>query len=186
MPKFLFSQVDWDSIEFVGFDLDGTLYDEYDFIAQVYQPIAERLSQCVERDAEFIYQHMLQRWLEKGSSYNKIFEEILLEASLSASETEHVISQCLLDFRNFQPQLQLTKRVETILEWLSSRFSLFLVTDGNYALQQAKISSMGLTRWFSPDNISISGYFPGKISKPDVRMISQIKILNSNKNMLMI
>ena len=178
MPKYLHSELNWDLIQYVGFDLDGTLYDEYEFISQVYQPIALKLAKYVPDNSEVIYHSMLQRWLEKGSSYNKIFDEILLTSTLSSSERSMIINQCLHIFRSFQPSLTLSPRVKMILDWLSARFALFIVTDGGMNLQMAKISSLNLYRWFSPDNISISGCSMDKISKPDVRMASQVKILN--------
>ena len=38
--KSLFNKINWDEISYVGFDLDGTLYDEYDFIYNVYLEIS--------------------------------------------------------------------------------------------------------------------------------------------------
>ena len=45
MLKYLYPQINWNNINYVGFDLDGTLYDEADFIAQAYIKISNYLSQ---------------------------------------------------------------------------------------------------------------------------------------------
>ena len=44
MMKYLCNEIPWERIKAVGFDMDGTIYDEYDFIYQVYQSIANTFS----------------------------------------------------------------------------------------------------------------------------------------------
>lgn len=178
MLKFLHETFDWPSVEAVGFDLDGTLYDEYDFIEQVYYPIAVKLVEATGGELEPTYNWMLRRWLEKGSSYNKLFDEVLTSARVPISERSQIIENCLSEFRNFQPQLCLPARVQKILDWASTRFPLFLVTDGGEKLQRAKVDALDLTRWISRENTSISGCFDGSICKPDARMSSSVKILH--------
>ena len=43
MMKSLFNKINWDKISYVGFDMDGTLYDEYEFISEVYKEISKLL-----------------------------------------------------------------------------------------------------------------------------------------------
>lgn len=181
MLKFLHQTLDWDSVQTVGFDLDGTLYDEYDFIAQVYRPIAKSLVEVSGGEIDAMYDRLLQRWLEKGSSYNRLFDEILVEARVPAVERSRVIAQCLSEFRNFQPQLCLPVRVEKILDWVGARFPLFLVTDGGEKLQRAKVEALGLERWVSRDNTSISGCLGQGITKPDIRMSLPVRILQGSE-----
>lgn len=181
MLKFLHQTLDWDSVQTVGFDLDGTLYDEYDFIAQVYRPIAKSLVEVAGGEIEVMYERLLQQWLEKGSSYNRLFDEILVEAGVPAVDRSRVIAQCLFEFRNFQPRLCLSVRVKKILDWFSARFPLFLVTDGGEKLQRAKVEALGLERWISRDNTSISGSIGQGVAKPDIRMSLPLKILQGSE-----
>ena len=169
--------LDWDAVDFVGFDLDGTLYDEFDFIAQVYRPIARELARVAGGEAESICDRLLERWLEKGSSYNRLFEEELLASQMHDAEIKTAIERCLSIYRSFKPELHLSTRVEMILDWFSRRFPLFLVTDGGKELQTAKIETLRLMRWINATNISISGCSSQGISKPDARMCSPIEIL---------
>ena len=178
MLKFLHPTIDWSSIKAVGFDMDGTLYDECDFIVQVYRPISIELSKATGRDSEDIYECLLKRWLEKGSSYANMFQDTLIEARLSQQDFETVIASCLNIFRFYQPKLSLSGRVEKILTWLSKTFPLFLVTDGGNQLQTSKIKSLGLTRWILTSNISISGSQKSCISKPDPRMCVSLDVFN--------
>lgn len=181
MLKFLHQTLDWESVQTVGFDLDGTLYDEFEFIAQVYRPIAKCLVEVAGGKTEAMYECLLQRWLEKGSSYNRIFDEILVEAGVPTVERSQLIAQSLSEFRNFQPQLCLPVRVEKILDWVGARFPIFLVTDGGEKLQRSKLESLGLTRWISRDNTSISGCLGQGITKPDIRMCQPVQILQGSE-----
>ena len=74
MLKYSHDNVDWNKIDFVGFDLDGTLYDEFDFISQVYRPIAIILAKATNNCPDAVYDRLLRRWTDMGSSYNKIFD----------------------------------------------------------------------------------------------------------------
>lgn len=178
MLKSLFPQVNWESVEIVGFDMDGTLYDEFDFIVQVYKPISGRLAQSCLGNSKAIYSWMLCRWLEKGSSYNHIFEEVLEKYNYKNSN-RNVILECLDLYRNFQPKLVLSERVKILLSTLHKKYSLFLITDGSCALQTAKFQALGLQRWFQPENFAISGCFGSQYYKPSTLIIDKIAVLNS-------
>ena len=179
MLKFLADYIDWDCIQAVGFDLDGTLYDEFDFVSQVYREIAEILASATSTSPDKIYAKILNRWLEKGSSYNKIFDEVLGQEHISSVNRSVVIDQCLAAYRNFKPCLTLSPRVSQIVEWVNAKYLVFLVTDGGATLQKHKIESLNLYKWISPENISISGTFDAHISKPNVLMTEKVKLLQS-------
>ena len=58
MMKYLYPQIDWEPIKYVGFDLDGTLYDESNFISQVYEKIASVISKKTGSNADLIFSNM--------------------------------------------------------------------------------------------------------------------------------
>ena len=97
MLNALYKDIDWSSITTVGFDMDGTLYDEYDFIKQVYSEINSQLIQNNE-----ILLFMNQKWIEKGSSYPHIFDEAYERSNnISYSQEEFVkYIYCLRDYNN--------------------------------------------------------------------------------------
>ena len=78
MNYLLSNDFEWKNIKSVGFDIDGTLYDEFDFIDQVYEEISEIFKDYVINIKE-IKIKLLHIWLEKGSSYPYIFKEIVDE-----------------------------------------------------------------------------------------------------------
>lgn len=125
MLKFLYPKVDWKQIKIVGCDLDGTLYDEMEFITQVYKPIAQLISKSCKTDFVLVYSWMLSRWIQKGSSYNRIFDEILMKYQLDKNSRDVIISECLHIFRNFSPTLYLSARVSVILDEIKKNTQCF-------------------------------------------------------------
>ncbi|MGV3136462.1 HAD family hydrolase [Brevibacillus agri] len=177
MLKSLFPMIDWDTVKYVGFDMDGTLYDELDFISQVYMPIASRMAKFIGLPADDIYQKLLERWLEKGSSYNRIFEEILSQGEVCKDEKEGIIQECLHIFRNYLPELALTHRVTFLLQYFHQKYELFLITDGGVQLQQSKFHALGLSKWFDEQNVGFTGLYGSAYGKPSPLIVTKIKVL---------
>lgn len=171
MLKSLYPRINWSLIEYVGFDLDGTLYDEFEFIAQAYRPVAERIAHHTGQTFSSVYESMTKRWLEMGSSYPHIFYEALQTARTSPESAKAIIRDCVADFRACQPTLALAERTRALLDIFSDRYRLFMVTDGNCALQRRKISALGLERWFSPTQLAISGCQENESGKPSTLMV---------------
>jgi FMN phosphatase YigB (HAD superfamily) len=173
MLRSLFPTIEWEIVKYVGFDMDGALYDEFDFIQQVYEPIATYLSKSTSVPVSVIYERMLKRWLEKGSSYNKIFEEILIASNIAEEKRISVIEDCLNIFRSFTPSLSLSKRVSFLLDYMSQLYPLFLVTDGGPSLQTAKFNALGLSRWFDWSHVFITGQYGKEYAKPSPLIIQR-------------
>ena len=174
MLKSLFPRINWSLIEYVGFDLDGTLYDEFEFIVQAYRPVAERIARHTGQTFSSVYESMSNRWLAMGSSYPHIFYEALQTDRASPELLKTIIRDCVTDFRACQPTLTLAERTRALLDTFSNRYRLFMVTDGNCALQRRKISALGLDRWFSPAQVAISGCLESANGKPSTSMIDRL------------
>ena len=180
MLKSLFPDLPWSRIEAVGFDLDGTLYDERHFIEQVYRPLANIIAQAAGTNEQSeIYAWMLNRWIEKGSSYPKIYSEAIRRFAPNAAEDD-VVAECLNVFRGFQPELFLADSIAVILDEVKNNWIPFLVTDGQSGLQRAKMKSLGLDRWFAPEDISISGDHGKHFEKPSMRIIDNLQCFKAN------
>ena len=177
--KSLYPSVDWDSIKVVGFDLDGTLYEEFDFIYQVYKNISKFISIHVKEKSEFVFNYLLEVWMLKGSSYNKIFDDFLSLYDLEKDKKERIIIECLSIFRNFIPSLKLSSKVEFILKNFSRKYELFLVTDGREKLQTNKIRSLGIDKFIKNKNIIISGKYNNIKTKVDLNMLEKIPDIQS-------
>ncbi|EIJ80528.1 putative hydrolase [Bacillus methanolicus PB1] len=171
------NKIQLDQYSVIGFDMDGTLYDEEIFIRQVYGSIAKYLSDTLSDSFEFIYSWMMERWEEKGSSYPFIFSEVIEQVERIA--TEELIDDCLNIYRNFKPILRLNKNVEKFLNEISKEHQLFLITDGNFKLQKEKFNSLRLENWFREENIVFTGKFGREFYKPSVRAIEYIECLKN-------
>jgi phosphoglycolate phosphatase-like HAD superfamily hydrolase len=174
MLKSLYPRVDWTAVRAVGFDMDGTLYDEGEFIAQAYRPIAQLIAQHSALLAQAVFEGMFRRWVEKGSSYPHIFAEALADAGVSGELAQRRVAECVAMFRGFQPTLTLPRRVQTILDVMHQSHLLFLISDGAAALQRRKFECLGLSRWFPDDRVGFSGALEPRRDKPDVRVLGSI------------
>lgn len=181
--KFLFPKIPWDNIKAIGFDMDGTLYDEFEFIAQVYEPISELI--CKESNCKHqeIKDFMLWRWLEKGSSYPFIFSETIDRFCADKESKDELIKKSLAIFRNFEPEISLSVRMETILNYCM-QYELFLVSDGSSVLQHNKFRSLRLHRFFDKENIFISGDYGKESEKPSLVSLEYLQFYSKgiNKN----
>lgn len=177
MLKSLYPQVDWSKVEVIGFDLDGTLYKERDFISQVYKLLAQNIEQYSVLKCESILDFMLSRWDEKGSSFPFIFSEAISFAGVSDSLKTKLELDCLSIYRAFDPCLELSPFVTQVIEYCYLNYNLFMVTDGNCTLQNNKILSLNLCRWFDMKNIGITGCYGLDFYKPCLRILDHIPML---------
>ena len=154
------------AIKCVGFDLDGTLYDEFVFIRQVYLSILMENADCFE-SIDSPYKYMLDRWLEKGSSYNHIFEEVFEKFSIGGLVKASFTSRALEIYRNFKPKLLLPQRNQYLLEMFRKKFEIFLISDGVSSLQKNKFFALKLDRFFSHGKTVFNGEMGAEFYKPN-------------------
>lgn len=177
MMKYLHPDIDWNAVKAIGFDMDGTLYDEFEFIKQVYQPIVGVLA-GKEGDSEQAYIFMLNRWLEKGSSYPFIFKETLELLGIPTTEHTTRTEESLHIFRQFEPEITLSHRIAYLLESLKKRYTLFLITNGSSTLQWNKIKALKLNQYFDEKLIFVSGDWGNEYQKPSTKSLSILTAVN--------
>lgn len=168
MMKSLYKKINWNKISYVGFDMDGTLYDEYEFISQVYKEISKLLK---PESMSF----MKKRWLEMGSSYPFIFSEAFDKYNVG-NDKETFIKESLNIFRNFNPKIKLNENVKRILYHCKKNYEIFLITDGNPVLQKKKYNSLGLDKFFNKNKIFFTGLDPKIYSKPKIESLKLLSI----------
>lgn len=175
MLSALYPDVNWSRIRCVGFDLDGTLYDEYSFIDQVYTAI---VSDCAGllTDPDAAGHWMRARWLEMGSSYNRIFAEAFDSFGTGGVDGASFEHRALAVFRNFNPQLSLPPRSRQLLDYLRGHYRLFLVSDGNAALQQRKFHALSLEDDFAPQDRVFTGAHGPDWHKPSARAFQALSL----------
>jgi len=182
MLKSLYPDIPWQNILAAGFDIDGTLYDEFDFIRQVYGEIAGHLAKRSGGDGEKILYGMLGRWLEKGSSYPHIFSEVLVANHADPGDQEVLIKDCLTIFRNYNPLIRLSERVRYLLELFRDKgYHLFIVSDGSSRLQWNKFKALSLDSFFKKENVCISGDYGAAYQKPALKALEQLGGFTDNR-----
>ena len=178
MLNVLYPDIEWSHIKCIGFDLDGTLYDEFEFIVQTYKKIVLENTKFfrIEEQTE-ILEFMTDRWLQKGSSYNRIFEETFNQyATHDISFQKKFVDNSLNIFRTFMPDMLLSERSRAILSYIKKNsYDIFLVTDGNPELQSQKICSLGLDKIFN-DSIFFTSKFGSDYEKPSIKILKHINL----------
>ena len=174
--NYFFKELEISDLNYIGFDLDGTLYDELDFIIQPYQLI----SKLFHKENE-VFVFMRSSWLKYGSSYNRIFSNAyeLFELKEKTKQNDF-IETTLHIFRNFQPVLTLSNRTKIVLEIFKKKYNLFLITDGNPILQEKKFFSLGLEKYFDKKNVVFTGNYTKEYHKPEIKSLELIKIKTNN------
>lgn len=175
--NYLYKNIDFNNIDYVGFDMDGTLYDEFEFIVQPYKLIADLF---VKKD--IVFNSMCSRWLEKGSSYNNIFDETYDKYNhilIKTMSKDDFICSALNIFRNIEPRLKLTNRSKFILDYCKEKYQLFLISDGNKVLQKKKFDSLGLNQYFDDSHVIFTGMYSKEYEKPSIKSLELINIIPS-------
>ncbi len=126
----------------VVFDLDDTLYSEYDFIKGGYQAVANHLSEKFSHPVGDIYKAMLDRYKNKGRG--KLFDYILEKYSISDS---HILEELVSIYRRHKPSIKLHQDARLVIDKLKSlKVKLGLITDGIKIVQETKVKKLGLEK----------------------------------------
>lgn len=134
------------------FDLDDTLYKEWNFVASAYRAVARYMSDITGADPEPLVRIM-------GKHRPKGFEAAIKaqsEARLSGVERLR-IDDLVYIYRSHLPEISLAPEVVDTLRELRARgHSLGIITDGSVLTQGTKISTLGLYDIIAPDSVWIS------------------------------
>ena len=150
--------------------MDGTLYNEIDFIADVYEEISEYLSNLGYGDTKDIFNTLYAKWHDKGSAYPYIFDEYLSKIIEDQILKEKIVKNCVNIYRNSKPNLIIDNNVEKILDEFKDNYLLFLVSDGFENLQIKKFESLKLNRWFNEDKVFFTGKHGKNFYKPSIKI----------------
>lgn len=161
----------------IGFDMDGTLYDEFDFVSQAYKNIAEIMECGSGVHWQSFYDRLCIEWLERGTSGRNLFQDVYFMCAGKKMGKE-MLGECITQYRCGDFELTLPVRTVAVLDWLKkNRYGLFLVTDGAAGLQKKKFEIMGLDRWFASENTVFTSEYGADGEKPGICTLKSIKIL---------
>ena len=130
----------------VVFDLDDTLYKEVDFMKSAFMEIAQGIE--ADDTADIIAKKML-KWWKDG---NNVFQHLIKTYHLNLT-----IDSLLSKYRSHFPSLLLDEVTKNLLQMLSEKAVLGLITDGRSNTQHNKIAALGLNAFMNQEDILVSG-----------------------------
>lgn len=119
------------------FDLDDTLYDETTFVKSGFNAVAKYIEQRFQIPQNVSYEFMVNK-LSIGRG--KIFDDILKHYNIFNKSN---VRKCLSVYRLHYPDIKLYDDADRCLTRFS-KYSMFIVTDGNKLVQNNKILALGL------------------------------------------
>ena len=128
----------------VIFDLDDTLYDEYEFVKSGFKVVAAYLSSRYELDKNDIFTRLCE--ITKRDGRGKVFNTLLSNLGLYSLER---VQTLIYIYRSHLPKIFLEKRVVYYLNTLRKKGLLLgIVTDGKSSVQSRKVEALGLKDYF--------------------------------------
>ena len=149
----------------IVFDLDDTLYSEYEHAVGAYRAVCSMSDLCHPKVRKVALEAMTGA-LERGENPFDSLEESLAAAGFPSLATVH---RRLNVYRHFKPSaLTLYPDAKDVLNRLRERnIRMAIVTDGRSFTQSAKIRALGIEDFFHPADILISGETGHDKSEPD-------------------
>jgi FMN phosphatase YigB (HAD superfamily) len=161
----------------VGFDLDGTLYDEFSFISDFYHSLGIVFKCDLKKGAK---NFACRTWLKFGSEYSFLFQDLYCKYYTGKMSKSEFVNKCLFDYRIFKPNIKLSMKSKKILQAIKKK-KLFLITDGNSNLQLNKIKALKLKKYICEENIFLTGKLGKSFYKPCRKIIEKSNIMKVPK-----
>jgi len=152
------------------FDLDDTLYPELDFVKSGFSEVAKLLKE----KHGFSYIKTLNSLLDilSLSGRGRVFDTFLTQENIYSKE---LVAKCISRYRSHTPKIRLYPEAEKFLK--HSKYSLYLVTDGNKLVQKNKIQALGITKYFK--KIFITHNYGINSAKPSLYCFEKIRKLEN-------
>jgi len=124
------------------FDLDGTLYNERDFVRSGFRAVAQYVSGISGLSFEVLYKNLMVDF--KNGLRLKNFDVLSEKFELSNIK----ISDLVKIYRQHQPEIQLYPDAKIILKEFKGKVKLGLITDGVRKTQNNKIVALNIEGYF--------------------------------------
>ena len=132
----------------VVFDLDDTLYDEIDYCRSGLASVAEFLADLPGiPPAERIFEVF---WTEfTAGNRTKTFNAALEQLGIAADTDDNkLIGDLVKVYRSHVPKITLPDDSRDVLEQLSDKYTLAMLTDGFLPAQRLKVEALGIEGYF--------------------------------------
>ncbi len=132
-------------IKVVVFDLDDTLYDEIDYCRSGFQAVSEFLSKLTKtKPAKSILDILWKEFIERNRTrtFNTALEKIGIPCD------DKLIAELVNVYRIHIPQITLPQDSKDVLDQLSKKYTLAMLTDGFLPAQKLKVQALGIEKFF--------------------------------------
>lgn len=146
----------------VIFDLDDTLYNEFDFVRGGYKAVADYLAEKYGCENNIIFSDMLSYY--KNNGRNRLFDYIVKKNNIIE---EGIVKKMLEIYRTHAPSIKLYDDAVFLINKLKGlKIKTGVITDGIRSVQQSKINSLCLEGIM--DNIIFTCELKPGNSKPSI------------------
>jgi len=124
----------------IFFDLDNTLYDSEIYYDRAFKSISEFLQKEFKVEQESSFDFLYSNWKKTTSMYNQMFDDVIDKFDLKISTSD------LVKIFNEQEVYESDLFSDTIpvLQRLSNKFKLGIITDGDVSRQKRKLENCKL------------------------------------------
>ena len=124
----------------IFFDLDNTLYDSEIYYTRAFKSISEFLEKEFKVEQESSFDFLYSNWKKTTSMYNQMFDDVINKFDLKISTFD------LVKIFNEQEVYESDLFSDTIpvLQKLSNKFKLGIITDGDVSRQKRKLRNCKL------------------------------------------
>ncbi len=124
----------------IFFDLDNTLYDSEIYYDRAFKSISEFLQKEFKVEQESSFDFLYSNWKKTTSMYNQMFDDVINKFDLKISTFD------LVKIFNEQEVYESDLFSDTIpvLQKLSNKFKLGIITDGDVSRQKRKLRNCKL------------------------------------------
>lgn len=127
----------------VVFDIDDTLYPEFDYVRSGLMSAAQHVDTGVRN--EFVEAY-LNRF--RAGQRSDLFQAAGLDCGFALDDD--LLQEMLHAYREHQPGIALSPEVKSLLDHLSERSWLAAISDGDATRQARKVEALGLRKWIDP------------------------------------
>jgi putative hydrolase of the HAD superfamily len=162
-------------LKVIGFDLDDTLYNHWDYEKVLFDSIAKSIQYKFDFDKEKVFAEM-QKLFER-KEFDRLFDKAVVNSGYELPDNwdEFVKDKLLPFYRNHKPDFTLKtfEWVKPLIQQIREKgVKVVLITNGGVTIQKNKIQVLKLLSEF--DKIYISDEFNPPMRKPDLKIFETV------------
>lgn len=152
----------------IVFDLDDTLYPEFEFVKSGFIEVHSYLK--LEYSIDNFFEKAWSKFLNGNRGF--IFNEVLNELGYRGNIKQLV--EILIDiYRSHSPSIELYEDAKWALENYSKKYKLALISDGYLQTQKNKVAKLNIERYFQ--KLYFTDFWGGEFWKPNPMVFEKVQ-----------